>query len=87
MVANLSGESREEDDFETILSQQKDNFWLSYRALDINKNEMMKLGIELAKRTQQLIVQQGISFVEKNEVRPFSSFRYVVMNKDNTRDQ
>jgi len=48
---------------------------------------MLKLGIELAKRTQQLIVEQGISFVEKNEVKPFSSFRYVCMNKDNTRDQ
>jgi len=34
MVANLSGESKEEDDFETMLNQQKDNFWLSYRALD-----------------------------------------------------
>lgn len=60
---------------------------MAYKSLESTKAEYLKLGIELAKRIQQLIVEQGISFVEKQEVKPYRSFRYIMMTKNNTREQ
>jgi hypothetical protein len=87
MVASISGDGSTTEDYEELLAAQKNNFWLAYRALDLNKPELMRLGIELTKKIQHLIVQEGISLVEKNEVKPAGHFRVVTMNKDNTRDQ
>jgi len=87
LVSNLSVAASEDEDYESLLSVQKANFWLAYKSLSTEKAENLKLGIELAKRVQQLIVEQGISFVEKSEVKPYRSFRYIIMNKNNTRDQ
>jgi hypothetical protein len=66
---------------------QESNFWLAYRLLNFNKANLIKLGIELAKRVQSSLVSQGCSIIEKKEVKFHQAFRYVILNQDNLKDE
>lgn len=76
---NNSNMTNQGNDNKTIRKKWVANFWLSWDALDNNKLDILKQGIEHAKYLQKCIFETGVTILEKRLIKHLRIYRLCVL--------
>lgn len=69
----------QEDGNKIVRKKWVSNFWLSWDALDNNKMDILKRGIEHAKYLQKCIFETGVAILEKKLIKHLRIYRLCVL--------